>query len=113
MLSAPEQDTIATLRERGGYFSATDFGLLEIYGKDAARFLQSQTTNDINALDACCGQLSCLLDRKAHIKAFFQLYRRHESFRIIAEKQQIQAIISHLNEYKFADKVELLDLTET
>jgi folate-binding protein YgfZ len=113
MLSAQEQDTIATLRERGGYFSATDFGLLEIYGKDAARFLQSQTTNDINALDACCGQLSCLLDRKAHIKAFFQLYRRHESFRIIAEKQQIQAIISHLNEYKFADKVELLDLTET
>jgi len=113
MLSAPEQDTIATLRERGGYFSATDFGLLEIYGKDAARFLQSQTTNDINALDACCGQLSCLLDRKAHIKAFFQLYRRHESFRIIAEKPQIQTIISHLNEYKFADKVELLDLTET
>jgi folate-binding protein YgfZ len=113
MLSAQEQNTIATLRERGGYFSATDFGLVEIYGKDAGRFLQSQTTNDVNALDACCGQLSCLLDRKAHVKAFFQLYRRHESFRIIAEKSQIQTILSHLEEYKFADKIELLDLTET
>jgi folate-binding protein YgfZ len=113
MLSAQEQDVIATLRQRGGYFSASDFGLLEIYGKDAGRFLQSQTTSDVNALDACCGQLSCLLDRKAHVEAFFQIYRRHESFRIIAQKSQIQKIISHLNEYKFADKVEFLDLTET
>jgi folate-binding protein YgfZ len=113
MLSAQEQNSIATLRERGGYFSASEYGLLEIYGKDAARFLQSQTTNDVNALNACCGQLSCLLDRKAHVKAFFQLYRRHESFRIIAERNQISTILSHLEEYRFADKIELLDLTET
>jgi len=113
MLSTREHDKIATLRQQGGYFVAHTYGLIEVYGKDAARFLQSQTTNDVNALDSCCGQFSCLLDRKAYVKAFFQLYRRHESFRIIAEKPQIPMIISHLEEYKFADKVELLDLTET
>jgi folate-binding protein YgfZ len=113
MLSTREHDTIAILRQKGGSFVADAYGLIEIYGKDAARFLQSQTTNDVDALNSYCGQFSCLLDRKAYVKAFFQLYRRHESFRIIAEKSQIPAIISHLVEYKFADKVELLNLTET
>jgi folate-binding protein YgfZ len=113
MLPTKSPNKIATLRDRGGYFDALEFGLIEVYGKDAARFLQSQTTNDVKSLSACCGQLSSLLDRKAHVKAIFDLYRRHESFRIIAEKSQIPAILAHLDEYRFADKVEFLDLTNT
>jgi folate-binding protein YgfZ len=113
MLPVQAQSAMATMRQRGGYFSAQEFGLVEIYGKDAERFLQAQTTNDVKALDTCCGQISCLLDRKAYVKAFFHLYRRHESFRIIAEKTQISTIISHLEDYRFADKVEFLDLSDT
>src|SRR5271155_2203408 len=113
MLETKTQNVLATLRERGGYFHASNYGLIEVYGPDAARFLQSQTTNDVNSLSACCGQPTCLLDRKAHVLAAFDLYRRHKSFRIIVEKSQIERILAHFDEYRFADKVEFLDLTNT
>jgi folate-binding protein YgfZ len=113
MLETKTQNVLATLRERGGYFHASNYGLIEVYGPDTARFLQSQTTNDVNSLSACCGQPTCLLDRKAHVLAAFDLYRRHKSFRIIVETSQIERILAHFDEYRFADKVEFLDLTNT
>jgi folate-binding protein YgfZ len=104
---------IATLRNQGGYFRASDYGLIEIYGKDAAAFLQDKTTNDVAGLQEYQSQLSCLLDRKAHIKGIFQLYRKHDSFRLIAERSQIESILAHLETSKFNDKVDFLNLSET
>ena len=106
-------DEIAALRSCGGYFPGASYGLIEVYGPDCAKFLQSQTTNDVLKLEPYTSQPNCLLDRKAHIKAAFQLFRRHDSFRIIAEIDQIAAILAHLEEYKFNAKVEFLDLSET
>jgi folate-binding protein YgfZ len=113
MMQKTAPDAIATLRDQGGYFRALDYGLIEIYGKDAPRFLQSQTTNDVLKLGEYSAQLSCLLDRKAHVKAVFNLFRRHDSYRIIAELSQIPAILEQLQEYKFNDVVEFLDLSST
>lgn len=101
------------MREIGGYFRAVHFGLVEVYGPDAERFLQSQTTNDVRQLAQLSSQSSCLLDRKAHIQAYFQLFRKHDSYRILVEKEQVSAILEHLDKYRFADKVEFLDLTHT
>lgn len=108
-----DSETIAILRNQGGYFRASDYGLIEIYGKDAPRFLQSQTTNDVLKLGELSGQLSCLLDRKAHVRAFFHLFRRHDSFRIVAELTQIAAILEQFEQYKFNEAVEVLDLSGT
>ena len=107
------QISLDTLRNNGGYFKASEFGLIEIYGRDAAKFLQAQTTNDVMQLAQSSHQSSCLLDRKAHIQAYFELYRRHESYRIIVEKAQIDCILNHLDRYRIADKVEFLDLSDT
>lgn len=104
---------LSILRERGGFCAATDYGLIELYGADIQRFLQSQTTNDVKELKEESSQMTCLLDRKAHIQAYFELFRRHDSYRIIAERTQIPAILKHLEEFRFADKVEFLDLSET
>ncbi|PWT97980.1 MAG: hypothetical protein C5B53_07360 [Candidatus Melainabacteria bacterium] len=113
MMQMTASNLIATLRDQGGYFRASEYGLIEIYGKDAPQFLQAQTTNDVLKLNECSGQLSCLLDRKAHVMALFHLYRRHDSFRIITETSQIPKILNHFTEYKFNETVEFLDLTET
>lgn len=102
---------MVTLRETGGYARDDSFGLLEVYGPDAQRFLQSQTTNDVQALAQYGSQESCIIDRKAHVIAYFRLYRKHESYRIIAQREQIAAIIAHLESHKFADKVDFVDLT--
>lgn len=105
--------SVKKLRAIGGFCRDSRYGLIEIYGKDAQRFLQAQTTNDVAALGECSRQESCLLDRKAHIQAHFELYRKHESYRIICDRLQVDAILSHLDRYRVADKVEFLDLTET
>jgi folate-binding protein YgfZ len=103
---------MSTAIRDGFYTIADNYGLMEVYGADATRFLQAQTTNDINQLPEYSSQTSCLLDRKAHIEAFFQVYRKHHSYRLIAERPQIEHILEHLEQYKFADKVEFINLTE-
>jgi folate-binding protein YgfZ len=102
---------MSTALKEGFYTRADEYGLLEVYGVDATRFLQAQTTNDINQLAEYSSQRSCLLDRKAHIEAYFQIYRKHHSYRIVAERPQITHILEHLDQYRFADKVEFVDLT--
>ncbi len=109
MLQKTIESSLSILRESGAYGRVDNIGLLEIYGADAQRFLQSQTTNDVLKLVELSSQLSCILDRKAHVKAFFQLYRKHKSFRIIAETDQIARIMTHLDSYRFNDKVEFVD----
>jgi folate-binding protein YgfZ len=103
----------SSLPEHGFYSCSADYGLVEVYGPDAARFLQAQTTNDIHELAEGSSQVSCLLDRKAHVEAYFQIYRKHQSYRILAETEQIPKIITHLESYKFADKVEFVDWSKT
>ena len=109
MLQTSVESSLHTLRESGAYGRLDDMGMLAVHGPDATRFLQSQTTNDVAKLAEVSSQLSCILDRKAHVKAFFQLYRKHKSFRILADKEQIEKILFHLDTYRFADKVEFVD----
>lgn len=103
--------TVPVLRQAGGYCRLDEFGLMEIYGPEASRFLNAQTTNDVNQLEPFMHQESSLLDRKAHVEAYFDLYRRNKSFRIIAGSTQIKTILKRLEQFRFADKVEFLDLS--
>lgn len=112
MLQTSLEKSLKSLREIGAFGRLVDLGMLSIHGPDATRFLQSQTTNDVAKLPELSSQLSCILDRKAHVKAFFQLYRKHKSYRILADKEQIEKILLHLDTYRFADKVEFVDESE-
>lgn len=95
------------LAEAVGYFTPAAFTLLEITGVDAERFINAQTTSDVKSLAPGQFQPSALLDRKAHVVAYFYLYRTTGGYSIIADSNQMAAIIEHLDRYIFADKVEL------
>lgn len=94
-----------------GYVAAAQYSLIEIYGADSERFINAQTTSDVKALKPYQWQPSALLDRKAHVIAYFNLYRKNSSYRIIAEESQVATILEHLDKYIFSDKVELLNLS--
>jgi folate-binding protein YgfZ len=96
-----------------GFSPEMAYGLIEVYGPDAQRFLHAQTTSDVASLQPMHGQPSALLDRKAHIKAYFSLYRKHDSYRILASREQIEDILAHLDSFRFADKVEFLSLNQS
>ena len=66
---------LSTLRQQAGYYTASEYGLLAVAGKDASSYLQSQSSNDVNKLQPGHGQFTCLLDRKAHVLAYFHLFK--------------------------------------
>ncbi len=90
---------------------AQDYLLIEVKGEDAERFLQAQTTSDVKALQIGDGQESSLLDRKAKVIAYFNLYKKSPTaFLILAPEAQKQAIMEHLERFIFADQVEVVPL---
>lgn len=87
------------------------FAYLSVVGADATRFLQAQTTNDLRNLGPNDLQPSALLDRKAHIRAYFDLVKREEDYLIVISEDQLDALIAHLDNFRFADKVEFTPLS--
>ncbi|CAN5502712.1 hypothetical protein BH11CYA1_BH11CYA1_41640 [soil metagenome] len=101
----------ASAAKVSGYYPGAEYSLIEIYGDDAERFINAQTTSEVKALKPYQSQPSALLDRKAHVVAYFNLYRKNSSYRIVAEEGQVATILEHLDKYIFSDKVELLNLS--
>ena len=94
-----------TLRTRGGW-GDVDFSYIRVHGPDARRYLQAQTTNDLNTLSEGGSQNSSLIDRKARPVGCFKLYNLTNEYAIICDTTQTAAILAHLEKYKFADKVD-------
>lgn len=104
-----EQIDTTNIREGGGLLPTTAFSLIEVKGPDAKRFLQAQTTNNVDLLEDGQMQLSALLDRKAKLVANFHLYRiDQEHFTIVSDSYLQKPILEHLDKFCFADKVEFV-----
>jgi len=97
-------DDTTMLRTRGGW-TDVDFSYIRVHGPDARRYLQAQTTNDLNSLKEWGSQNSSLIDRKARPVGCYKLFNLGNEFVIICDTNQANAILEHLEKYKFADKV--------
>jgi|AGTN01.1.fsa_nt_gi folate-binding protein YgfZ len=104
------QDT-TELHRLGGFCFTEEFGVVRVTGADATQFLESQTTNQVKALNDGEGQLSCLLDRKARPVGCFHIYRDGAEYDIVSERFQIDGILAHLEKFHFADKVKFDDIS--
>lgn len=109
--NAATEKAIKTLREVGGFAVLDNWSIIEIAGADAEQFLQARVTSDVKALKSGDGQKSALLDRKAHLVAFFSLYLLDEKYWIICSQNQCATIIKELGTYLFAEKLTITDLT--
>ncbi len=96
----------ASLRNTGAIFALPDYAVVQVTGKDAERFLHAQTTSDVKGLKPENGQMSALLDRKAHVIALFDIYRHNEKYLLLVPRNQCDTVISQLDTFKFADKVD-------
>ncbi len=103
-----EIDT-TSIREGGGFLPTTAFSFIEVKGPDAKRFLQAQTTNNVNLLSDGQMQKSAVLDRKGKLVGNFHLYRLgEEHFKILCDSILQKPISDHLDKFCFADKVEFV-----
>ena len=78
------------VRENGGYLFIHNLSLIQVTGKDAASYINTQTTNDVLAINDGYGQANNIVDRKAHFRAHFTIHKLNNLFFIISENNQIE-----------------------
>ena len=98
------------LREEAGLLDRSERGKLFVRGADSVDYLQSQITNDIEALEANQGCYAALLDRKGHLQADMRvLHLENGDIWLDAEPAAIEPLRSHLDKYKIGREVEIAD----
>jgi tRNA-modifying protein YgfZ len=100
------------LREEAGMLRREGRGMLLARGSDAADYLQSQITNDVEALDPGTGCYAALLDRKGHLRGDMRVLRlAPEEFWVDTEALALGAVSKHLTTYKIGREVEIDDVS--
>src|SRR3954454_2843733 len=100
------------LREECGLMERSGRGKLVLEGADAAEYLQSQLTNDVEALDPERGCYAALLDRKGHVQADMRVLRlRAGETWLDLEPGAAEAVVRHLRMYAIGRDVEVDDVS--
>ncbi len=106
--AAPEIDAeYRQVREEIGQVTL-DRSWIEVRGPDAAEYLQSQVTNEVEALEVGCSVYAALLDRKGRIQADMRVTRiEADRFLIDCEPSAADRLASHLDGYRIGRDVEV------
>jgi folate-binding protein YgfZ len=88
----------------------TDLSVLAVTGKDAALFLQGQTTCDVNEVVEKKGNLGAFCTPKGKVIAIFFITKITEGFWLILPKSILQTVQTHLEHYKLRSKVEIIEI---
>ncbi len=90
----------SAVRNTAGIFDCTHMGVLEVAGSDAAEFLNTVTTNEINNLASGSAQYSYILDAAGNVLDDIIIYRRsHDKFMMVvnaANEPKIKACFAAL-----------------
>jgi folate-binding protein YgfZ len=95
------------IRQSGGWARLDDWQVLQVSGPDAASYLQTQLTSDVQALKPGQVQRSALTDRKGHLQAEFWLYRTADQVVILIESCQAERLYAHLEGFHFVEDLSL------
>jgi tRNA-modifying protein YgfZ len=103
------------MREGAGFLDRSERGKLLVRGSEAAEYLQSQLTNEIEALEPDRGCYAALLDRKGHFVADMRVLRLSHSHAdqiwLDTEASALEPLRKHLEMYKIGREVEVVDET--
>jgi tRNA-modifying protein YgfZ len=105
----PELDAqYRALREAAGLLERPGVVQLSVRGSDAAEYLQSQVTNEVEELSPGEGCYALLLERKGHVVADMRILRLGENeLLLLAEPAGASALERHLSTYSIGREVEI------
>jgi len=86
------------------------WALVEVTGRHRERFLASQVTSDVVALEVGESQLSALLDRSGRLQAHFFIHKRADSIELLVPASVATSCIQRLDEHVIADDVSVQPL---
>ncbi len=102
------------VRNTAGLFDCTHMGVLEVTGPQAAEFLNTITTNDINKLTPGCAQYSYILDAAGNVLDDIIVYTRAENkFMVVVNAANEPKIKAYLDTLQLENKPPIRDMRDT
>ncbi len=96
----------------GAYMRLPQFGVIDVAGDDAATFLHSQLTNDIEHLDAASARLAGYCSPKGRLLASFLAWRAGHDVRLLVSKDVQPAAQKRLSMFVLRAKAKLTDASD-
>ncbi len=97
------------VREHAGTWRRDNLALIRVTGSDAMRWLQTQTSNNVLALEDGGGQANSHLDRKGFIQGVFTVHRLEDELWILVDEGMKTRLIEKLDEHLFIEDAQLED----
>lgn len=98
-------EEVQAVRTSVGYWFRDDYTFVRITGADAAEWLHSQTTNDVQGLESGHGHHNAVLDRQGRVHGHFTLHRWDDEFWMLIENIQVEHVLEHLDAHLFIEDV--------
>ncbi len=95
------------IRFEGGTFKLSDWELYKITGKDAFKFLQGQTTNDLNNLKFNDSKINCRLTRTGQVLSFFYIAQKEDYYLLLIPKILADKTIKDFSKFIVMEDVEI------
>ncbi len=96
----------------GACMPLPQFGVIDVAGDDAATFLHSQLTNDIEHLDAASARLSGYCSPKGRLLGSFLTWRAGHGVRLLVSKDVQPAVQKRLSMFVLRAKAKLSDASD-
>jgi folate-binding protein YgfZ len=103
---------IDALFSSAGVFDLGWRGKILVTGGDRLRWLNGMVTNTVQGLPVSEGHYSFLLSAQGRIQGDCYLYRRADDLILDTSRDQIPALLRHLNHFIIMDEVELADVSD-
>ncbi|GGN33722.1 tRNA-modifying protein YgfZ [Marinomonas arctica] len=99
----------STLQTQDVVMKQQDIGVLRVSGLDAKKFLQGQTTCDLNKLSQTNGLYGAICSIKGRIISNFYIVQNKDDVLMIMAKDLVEKTLLHLKKYAVFFKTELVD----
>lgn len=108
-VSRQEISTGLAAPQAGFFAPLSDFGLIAASGDDAASFLHSQLTNDVQTLDGSTARLAGYCTAKGRLLATMLIWRRDGEIMLMLPKELLPGVQKRLQMFVLRAKVKLRD----
>ncbi|SAK53827.1 folate-binding protein YgfZ [Caballeronia glebae] len=108
---APAASDFDSVKTAGAYMPLTQFGVIDVKGEDAATFLHTQLTNDVQHLDASTARLAGYCSPKGRLIGSFLMWRTADAVRLLIAHDVQAAVQKRLSMFVLRAKAKLTDAT--
>jgi folate-binding protein YgfZ len=110
-LSSPLASPFDAVLHAGVFVPLTQFGIIDTTGDDAAAFLHTQLTSDVQHLDASSARLAGYCSPKGRLLASFLMWRCGEAVRLMLAADIQASVQKRLSMFVMRAKAKLVDAT--